>query len=80
MPQEILPLPLTPPTQVSYEQQEMREEAEAVFGNEQELQELLEFTDGQALAPTEDGGRKEKYDEEEDEDEVRSMRRTQPQP
>ena len=78
--QEILPLTLAPPTQVSYEQQEMREEAEAVFGNEQELQELLEFTDGQALAPTEDGGRKEKYDEEEDEDEVHSMRRTQPQP
>ena len=46
-----LPLPLTPPTQVSYEQQEMREEAEAVFGNEQELQELLEFTDGQARDP-----------------------------
>ena len=49
--QEILPLTLAPPTQVSYEQQEMREEAEAVFGNEQELQELLEFTDGQARDP-----------------------------
>ena len=69
---------------MSYEQQEMRDEAEAVFGNDQELQELLEFTDGQALAPTEDGGRKERYDEEEDEDEVHCMRhcmrRTRPQP
>ena len=62
----------------------MRDEAEAVFGNDQELQELLEFTDGQALAPTEDGGRRERYDEEEEEDEVHCMRhcmrRTQPQP